>query len=218
MVLLIDNYDSFVYNLARYFQRLGQQTQVIRNDAIDVAGIRRLRPRAVVLSPGPCTPNEAGCSLDVAGQLSGEMPLLGVCLGHQAIGAACGARVGRAPQPVHGRSSLIVHEGRGIFVGLPSPLRVGRYHSLVVDEAGLAPELVVTARTYEGEVMAIEHRQHPTVGIQFHPESILTEGGYDMLANFLKLAGIYVPRAPTLADEAPVARCEPPLPKLPVTF
>lgn len=218
MVLLIDNYDSFVYNLARYFQRLGQQTQVVRNDAIDVAGIRRLRPHAVVLSPGPCTPSEAGCSLDVAGQLSGEVPLLGVCLGHQAIGAACGARVARARQPVHGRSSLIVHEGRSIFAGLPSPLRVGRYHSLVVYEDGLAPQLDVTARSYDGEVMAVQHRRHPTVGIQFHPESILTEGGYDMLANFLKLAGIDVPGAPSLADEAPAARCEPPLPKLPVTF
>jgi anthranilate synthase/aminodeoxychorismate synthase-like glutamine amidotransferase len=218
MILLIDNYDSFVYNLARYFQRLGQETQVVRNDAIDVSGIRALRPQAVVLSPGPCTPNEAGCSLEVAGQLSGAIPLLGVCLGHQVIGAACGGQVLRAQRPVHGRSSLIVHEGGGIFTGLPSPLRVGRYHSLVVFASELPAELEITARTEDGEVMAIQHRRHPTIGIQFHPESILTEGGYQMLANFLHLAGVPVSLVPSLADESPPSPNEPRLPILPVTF
>lgn len=219
MILLIDNFDSFVYNLARYFARLGQETRVVRHDASDVASIRALRPQAIVISPGPCTPSEAGCSLDIVRHLSGEIPILGVCLGHQVIGAAFGGQIVRAPEPVHGRSSLVIHEGRGILSGLPSPLRVGRYHSLVVAEAGLPGELEVTARTEDGVVMGLQHRRHPTVGVQFHPESILTEGGFELLANFLKLAGVHVPAVPLLASESPVERQEArPLPAMPVTF
>lgn len=219
MILLIDNFDSFVYNLARYFARLGQETRVVRHDASDVASIRALRPQAIVISPGPCTPSEAGCSLDIVRHLSGEIPILGVCLGHQVIGAAFGGQIVRAPEPVHGRSSLVIHEGRGILSGLPSPLRVGRYHSLVVAEAGLPGELEVTARTEDGVVMGLQHRRHPTVGVQFHPESILTEGGFELLANFLKLAGVHVAAVPLLASEFPVERREAQrLPATPVTF
>src|SRR5687768_12146027 len=147
MILVLDNFDSFVHNLARYLQRLGQETVVVRNDAIDVAGIRMLRPTAIVLSPGPCTPSEAGCSLEVVRELEGEFPMLGVCLGHQIIGEALGGRVIRAPQPMHGRTSLVQHSGQGLFAGLPSPLSVCRYHSLVVEEWSLPDELEVTARS-----------------------------------------------------------------------
>ncbi len=219
MILLIDNYDSFVYNLARYFTRLGQTTHVVRNDAIDVAAVRHLRPQAIVLSPGPCTPAEAGCSLDIVRQFSGEIPLLGVCLGHQAIGAAFGGQVVRAPQPVHGSASLITHNRQGIFAGLPAPLTVGRYHSLAVAETGLPPDLEVTARAGDGVIMALCHRRHPTVGVQFHPESILTEGGHELLANFLRLAQVEVSSVPSLADESPQPTSDGRvLPSLPVTF
>ena len=170
MILLIDNYDSFVHNLARYIQRLGQETRVVRNDATSLAGIRRLQPSAIILSPGPCTPSEAGCSLDVVRVLSGEVPILGVCLGHQTIAAALGGKVVRAKEPVHGRVSQVWHCGEGVFAGLPSPLTVGRYHSLVVEENSLPPELAVTARTDDGVVMALSHQQHPVIGVQFHPE------------------------------------------------
>ncbi|HUE73690.1 MAG TPA: aminodeoxychorismate/anthranilate synthase component II [Pirellulaceae bacterium] len=218
MILLIDNYDSFVYNLARYFARLGHSTHVARNDAIDVAAIRELRPRAIVLSPGPCTPSEAGCSLDVVRQLTGEIPMLGVCLGHQAIGAAFGGQVLRA-EPMHGRSSLITHDAHGIFEGLPSPLSVGRYHSLAVSEAGLPPDLKVTARSEDGVVMGLAHRRHATIGVQFHPESILTEGGYELLANFLRIAGLDVAGMPSMAEESPRPSAEGrTLPAVPVTF
>jgi anthranilate synthase/aminodeoxychorismate synthase-like glutamine amidotransferase len=220
MILLLDNYDSFVHNLARYVRRLGQETQVLRNDAIDVAGIRTLAPAAIILSPGPCTPSEAGCSIDVVRELSEEIPILGVCLGHQAIAAALGAKVIRGPEPVHGRSSIIRHGGRGIFEDLPNPLRVGRYHSLVVEEASLPTDLEVTARTQDDVVMALAHQRLPLVGVQFHPESILTQGGYNLLANFLRIAGLQIPRRlPSFADESP--REEPraiPLPSRPVTF
>jgi anthranilate synthase/aminodeoxychorismate synthase-like glutamine amidotransferase len=219
MILLIDNYDSFVYNLARYFARLGQETRVVRNDAIDIAAVRRLGPRGIVISPGPCTPREAGCSLEVVRELSGEIPLLGVCLGHQAIGAALGGQVVRAPRPMHGRSSPIVHGASGLFAGLPSPLRVARYHSLVVADEGLPSELEVTARSEDGVLMALSHRRHPTLGVQFHPESILTEGGYELLANFLRIAGLTVPAAPPLGSEAPLGQDDNrPLPAAPVTF
>jgi anthranilate synthase component 2 len=196
MLLLIDNYDSFVHNLARYFKRLGQATKVVRNDAIDVAGVRRLRPSAIVLSPGPCTPQEAGCSLAVVRELAGEIPLLGVCLGHQTIGQAFGGRVVRAAQPMHGRTSLARHIGTGLFAGLPNPLTVCRYHSLVVEEASLPACLRVTAATAEGIIMALEHRTLPVFGVQFHPEAILTEGGYPLLANFLRLANLPVDSPP----------------------
>ncbi len=186
MILLIDNYDSFVHNLARYFQVLGQETMVVRNDVVDRALLERVAPAAVVISPGPCSPSEAGSSLDIVRALPENMPLLGVCLGHQVIAAAFGASIIRAPQPVHGRASEIVHTGRGLFAALPSPLRVGRYHSLIVDRATLPDELEVTAETVDGIVMAIAHRSRPIVGVQFHPEAILTEAGLDLLANFLK--------------------------------
>jgi len=220
MILLIDNYDSFVHNLARYFQRLGQEAQVVRNDAIDAAGAVRLRPDAIVLSPGPCTPSEAGASLEIVRELSGRVPMLGVCLGHQAIAAAYGARIVRAAEPTHGRTSAVRHDCTGLFSGLPSPLTVARYHSLTIDRATLPAELLVTAETDDGTIMAICHRELPVLGVQFHPESILTEGGYAILANFLRRAQIALPSdLPGIADErpaAPAATVE--LPTAPVTF
>jgi anthranilate synthase/aminodeoxychorismate synthase-like glutamine amidotransferase len=220
MILLIDNYDSFVFNLARYFQRLGQETRVVRHDAIDAARVRAARPTAVVLSPGPCTPNEAGCSLEIVRELQHELPILGICLGHQAIAAAMGGRIDRAPEAVHGRTSPVHHNGRGIFAGLPNPLVACRYHSLIVEEAGLPPVLEVTARTADGLVMAIAHCERPVVGLQFHPESILTEAGYPLLANFLRLAGVPLPpRIPSLTDERWLpAEPSSQVPTAPVTF
>jgi para-aminobenzoate synthetase component 2 len=221
MLLLIDNYDSFVHNLARYFERLGQETRVIRNDALDVAGIRRLRPDAIVLSPGPCTPREAGVSLELVRSLHAEVPMLGVCLGHQAIAHAFGGAVVRAVTPVHGQASLIRHDDTGLFRGVPSPMKIGRYHSLVVDPATLPESLRVTAWTEDGVVMAFQHDRFPLFGVQFHPESILTEYGFDLLLNFLTHAGLR-----TSADLNPrtiVELCEPPVPSAtwpdrPVTF
>jgi anthranilate synthase/aminodeoxychorismate synthase-like glutamine amidotransferase len=192
MILLVDNYDSFVYNLARYFERLGQTTQVIRNTEVDVRGVLRLRPAALVLSPGPCSPTQAGCGLELVRRLHETLPILGVCLGHQIIAQALGGRIERAPQPVHGRASPVYHDGRGIFAGLPSPFCGCRYHSLVVDEGSLPESLEVSARTADGVVMAIRHRRLPLVGLQFHPESILTEHGYALLAAFLRQAGISI--------------------------
>src|SRR5688572_4122198 len=203
MILLIDNYDSFVHNLARYFRRLGQETHVLRNDVIDAAGVRALSPQAVVISPGPCTPSEAGSSLDIVRELWREIPILGVCLGHQAIGQAFGAKVIRAPQPMHGRTSEVLHNERGIFAGLPNPFIACRYHSLVVDEATLPAELEVTARTADGVIMALSHRDRPLVGVQFHPEAILTEGGYQLLANFLAVAGLASDQLPVSELPAP---------------
>ncbi len=188
-MLLIDNYDSFVHNLARYFARLGQETRVVRNDAIDADEVRRLRPAAVVFSPGPCTPREAGASLEIVRALYAEVPFLGVCLGHQVIAEALGGRIVRAPLPVHGQASQILHDAAGLFAGVPSPMRVGRYHSLVVESATLPVELLPTAWTEDGVLMAFEHTRYPVYGVQFHPESILTEHGYELLTNFLELAG-----------------------------
>lgn len=193
MILLIDNYDSFVYNLARYFERLGQESQVVRNSEIEAARIRDLAPEAIVLSPGPCTPHEAGCSLEVVRRLHSTVPMFGICLGHQVIAEAFGARIVRAPEPIHGRTSRIIHDGRGVFSGLPNPLRGCRYHSLVVDESSLPGCFEVSARTEDGTVMGLRHTDLPIVGLQFHPESILTESGYDLLAGFLRCAGISVP-------------------------
>jgi len=192
LILLIDNYDSFVHNLARYFQRLGQETVVMRNDAMTVAEVRRRKPLAIVLSPGPCTPAEAGCSVEVVRELQDELPILGVCLGHQAIAAALGGRIIRAPEPRHGRTSRIEHAAGGLFEELPSPLTVCRYHSLVVEEASLPSPLRVTARSEDGAIMALEHASRPIFGVQFHPEAALTHHGYQLLANFLRLAGVRV--------------------------
>lgn len=192
MLLLIDNYDSFVFNLARYFERLGQETHVVRNDAVDVADIQNLRPAAIVLSPGPCTPNEAGCSLDVVRQLYTSTPMLGVCLGHQTIGMAFGANVVRAHEPVHGRASQVFHRNENLFAGVPNPFWACRYHSLVVEEGSLPAELLPTAWCEDGTLMAIAHREFAVFGVQFHPESILTDDGYRLLANFLQAAGIAV--------------------------
>jgi anthranilate synthase/aminodeoxychorismate synthase-like glutamine amidotransferase len=188
-ILLIDNYDSFVYNLARYFQELGCRTEVIRNDAVTVPSIRALAPAAIVLSPGPCTPREAGVCIDVVRQLGPQVPMLGVCLGHQAIAAALGGDVLR-DEPVHGRTSEVWHEQTGLFEGLPNPLTAARYHSLVVAEESLPASLQVTARTQDHVVMALQHSQWPLYGVQFHPESVLTDSGHRLLANFLRLAGV----------------------------
>jgi len=220
MILLVDNYDSFVFNLARYFERLGSPTRVMRNDVATPGEIAALRPDAVVLSPGPCTPNEAGCSLAVVRELAGRVPILGICLGHQAIGAALGGEVVRASEPVHGRSSQIFHDGKSVFAGLPSPIVACRYHSLVVDRASLPAALEVTAWTADGTIMALAHRKLPVVGLQFHPESILTETGYALLAAFLRSAGIAVPEPlPGIDTErAEPAVSRPPPPVAPVTF
>ena len=204
MLLIIDNYDSFVHNLARYCQRLGQETLVVRNDAIDVSRVRRVRPAALVISPGPCGPAQAGASLELVRELGGELPMLGVCLGHQVIAEALGAKIVRAPRPVHGESSAIEHDSAGLFAGLPSPLLVGRYHSLVVDHATLPRELQPTAWSADPLLMAFEHEELPLFGVQFHPESILTDCGYELLANFLRLAGLPVP--PDAAELAAAER------------
>lgn len=190
MILLIDNYDSFVQNLARYFAELGCETRVVRNDALTVDEVDSLAPRAIVISPGPCTPNEAGISQELIRRLGDRIPMLGVCLGHQAMAAALGGKVTRAAEPIHGRTALIHHQEKGFFAGLPNPFRATRYHSLIVDEATLPCDLVVVARTADGIPMALQHVRQPLYGVQFHPESILTEGGHLLLRNFLSLSGI----------------------------
>lgn len=196
MILLIDNYDSFVYNLARYLEELGSETLVVRNDAVSVGEAAALQAAAIVISPGPCTPSEAGVSLDLIRELGPRVPLLGVCLGHQAIAQALGGLVVRAPEPVHGRTSLITHHGTRLFSGLPNPLQATRYHSLIVDEATLPADLQIVARTGDGLPMALEHAHWPLYGVQFHPESILTDGGHRLLANFLAAAGIMAAELP----------------------
>jgi anthranilate synthase/aminodeoxychorismate synthase-like glutamine amidotransferase len=190
VILLIDNYDSFVFNLERFLRELGGATRTVRNDAVTLDAIHRMEPQAIVISPGPCTPLEAGISLEVVAEFSGKVPLLGVCLGHQAIAASAGGRVIRAPRPVHGHTTAIHHAGTRLFAGIPSPFPAGRYHSLVVEEATLPAELRVTARSSDGVLMALEHRRHPVWGVQFHPESILTGGGHQLLRNFLNLCGL----------------------------
>ena len=190
MVLMIDNYDSFTYNLVQYFGELGQTVEVVRNDALDVAGIAALEPAHIVISPGPCTPDTAGVSLEVLKQLSGRVPILGVCLGHQSLGQAFGGKVVRAKTIMHGKTSKVFHEGKGVFAGLPSPFEATRYHSLVVEKESLPDCLEITAWTLDeqggfDEIMGLRHRTLPVEGVQFHPESILTEHGHDLLRNFL---------------------------------
>jgi anthranilate synthase/aminodeoxychorismate synthase-like glutamine amidotransferase len=186
MILLIDNYDSFVYNLARYVSELGWPRQVVRNDAISLDEIESLNPSHIIISPGPCTPNEAGISNAAIERFGATIPTLGVCLGHQCIGQVYGGRVGRAKRPMHGKSTPIEHNGQGVFTSLDSPLTVTRYHSLIVERAGFPDQLAITASSPDGEIMALRHRQHPVVGVQFHPEAVLTEGGYQLLRNFLE--------------------------------
>jgi anthranilate synthase component 2 len=187
-VLILDNYDSFTYNLAQAFGSLGADVRVVRSDAIEVGALAARPPDALVVSPGPGTPERAGNSMGAIRALSGRLPILGVCLGHQAIGAVFGGRVVRAPAVVHGKTSNVSHAGDGIFTGLTSPFAATRYHSLVVDEASLPAELRVTARSDDGLLMAFEHVRHRTFGVQFHPESVMTKQGPKLLANFLALA------------------------------
>jgi para-aminobenzoate synthetase component II len=182
MILIVDNYDSFVYNIARYFTELGAPNRVVRNDL--VTGVD-LDAKAIVISPGPCTPTEAGQSLSIVREHSGKLPILGICLGHQVIGEAFGGAIVRARRPLHGEASEISHDGMGLFKGLPDRFFAGRYHSLVVDLEGHDSRLAITATSDEGEIMGLKHRDHPTFGVQFHPESILTEHGYALLRNFL---------------------------------
>jgi anthranilate synthase component 2 len=184
-VLLVDNYDSFTFNLVQYLGELGARVEVFRNDQIDVEGIRARRPDGLVLSPGPCTPSEAGVTLEAIRALAGSLPILGVCLGHQAIGQAFGGKVVRNRRIVHGKPSPVVHRGRGLYAGLPSPFQAGRYHSLVVERRSLPRALAVTSWTREGEIMGLRHRRLDVEGVQFHPESVLTAHGKALLANWL---------------------------------
>lgn len=186
MILVIDNYDSFTYNLVQYLGELGEEVKVFRNDEIDIAGIEALAPDHILISPGPCTPNEAGVSLEVISHFKGVIPIFGVCLGHQAIGQAFGGNVVRAERLMHGKTSPIHHEGRSVFEGLPNPFTATRYHSLIVEKESLPDELEITAWTEEGEIMGLAHKQYSVEGVQFHPESIITDHGHQMLRNFLK--------------------------------
>lgn len=190
MILVIDNYDSFTYNLVHYLNELGAETLVYRNDALSVQEALGMKPEGVLLSPGPCTPNEAGICLPLLRAAPPELPVLGVCLGHQAIGQAYGGDVVRAKSIMHGKTSEIRHEDKGLFKGLPNPFTATRYHSLAIQESTLPAELEVTARTADGEIMGVQHRERNVHGVQFHPESIATESGHDLLANFLDLAGV----------------------------
>jgi anthranilate synthase component 2 len=184
-LVLVDNYDSFTWNLVQYLGELGAEVRVFRNDTIDVAGIRKLRPHGLVISPGPCTPDEAGVSLTAIRELAGSLPILGVCLGHQAIGQAFGGTVIRNERIVHGKASPVLHRGVGLYAGIPSPFEAGRYHSLVVERSSLPRVLAVTSWTREGEVMGLTHRKLDVEGVQFHPESVLTGHGKALLGNWL---------------------------------
>ena len=189
MLILIDNYDSFTYNLVHYLGELGAESVVIRNDKVTAEEVIAQKPQAIVLSPGPCTPNEAGVCLDLIKKAGATIPLLGVCLGHQSIGQAYGGKVIRAPQPMHGKLSTITHTGKGVFKGLPPKFEITRYHSLIVERATLPDCLEITAETADGIIMGLQHKTHPVHGVQFHPESIASEQGHALLANFLSLAG-----------------------------
>ena len=186
MLLMIDNYDSFTYNLVQYLGELGADVRVARNDAITLDEIETLAPTGIVISPGPCTPNEAGISVPLIRRFAGEIPILGVCLGHQAIGQAFGGRIVRSERVMHGKLSPIAHDGEGVFAGLPSPFRATRYHSLAIDRATLPPMIAVTATADDGEIMGVRHREFAVEGVQFHPEAILTEHGKRLLDNFLR--------------------------------
>ena len=186
MILMIDNYDSFTYNLVQYFGELGADVRVVLNDEMSVAALAALKPEKIVISPGPCSPNEAGVSLQVIRALAGKVPILGVCLGHQAIGQAFGGKVVHARELMHGKTAPVMHTGVGVFAGLPTPFTATRYHSLAVERASLPDELEVTAWTEDGEIMGLRHRRLAVEGVQFHPESILTEHGHAMLRTFLQ--------------------------------
>lgn len=218
MILLIDNYDSFVHNLARYIRRLGHASTVVRNDRITTKMIRDQRFESIILSPGPCTPSEAGNSLQIVRDLATEIPMLGVCLGHQTIAAAFGAEVIRANKPMHGCTSQMTHNRSGIFDGLPNPMTVARYHSLVVSETSLPRDLRATAWADDGTLMALEHVRLPILGWQFHPESILTEHGYPLLAAFLHRAGLTSAPTPVVNEQRRPSPHAIRWPKRPVTF
>ncbi|HYF76024.1 MAG TPA: aminodeoxychorismate/anthranilate synthase component II [Symbiobacteriaceae bacterium] len=187
MILVIDNYDSFTFNLVQFLGELGADLQVYRNDALTVDEVKRLAPEKIIISPGPCTPNEAGISMDVIREMGPTTPVLGVCLGHQAIGQVYGGKVCRAPYLMHGKVSQVFHKGEGLFAGLPAPMTATRYHSLIVDRETLPADLEITAETDDGLIMGMKHKEHPVYGVQFHPESILTRGGKELLGNFLAL-------------------------------
>ncbi len=187
MILVIDNYDSFTYNLVQYLGELGVEQSVVRNDQITVDQIKAMRPEAIVISPGPCTPNEAGISVELIRSLHGGVPILGVCLGHQAIGQAFGAEIVRAPSIVHGKTSPIFHDQKGMFAGIPSPFLATRYHSLIVKKDALPDSLEVTAWTSDGLIMGLKHRNSQTIGVQFHPESVATKEGKRLIENFLTM-------------------------------
>jgi anthranilate synthase/aminodeoxychorismate synthase-like glutamine amidotransferase len=187
-VLLIDNYDSFTYNLAQYLGELGAEVSVVRNDATTVGVIAATPPNAIVISPGPCTPNEAGISMDVVRAFAGKLPILGVCLGHQCIGQVFGGCIVRAPRVMHGKTSKIFHDERGLYAGVDNPFVATRYHSLVIEPASLPACLEVTAKTWDDEIMGVRHRDHLVEGVQFHPESIMTAAGKQLLGNFLSMA------------------------------
>jgi anthranilate synthase/aminodeoxychorismate synthase-like glutamine amidotransferase len=187
MILLVDNYDSFTYNLAQYLGELGCDVEVHRNDKISVEEIARRKPERIVISPGPCTPQEAGISIELIQRLAGKFPILGVCLGHQAMGAAFGGKIVRAPELFHGKTSEIQHDGKGVFRKLPKPFIATRYHSLIVERKSLPRELMITAETADGIIMGMRHKKHKLEGVQFHPESVLTDSGKHLLQNFLDL-------------------------------
>jgi anthranilate synthase component 2 len=189
MVLMLDNYDSFTWNLVQYLGELGAAVKVVRNDALSVDEIEALHPERIVISPGPCTPSEAGISVPLVRRFAGQVPILGVCLGHQAIGQAFGGRVVRAVRVMHGKLSSIVHDGRGVFADVPSPFNATRYHSLALERATLPPDLDITATAEDGEIMGVRHREFAVEGVQFHPEAIRTEHGRIVLANFLARPG-----------------------------
>ena len=200
MILLLDNYDSFVYNLARYVRELGETPEVHRHDALSVDQVAAMAPSHIIISPGPCSPTEAGISTEVVRRLGATTPILGVCLGHQCIGAAYGGEIVRAGRPMHGKTSLIHHRGSGIFRGLPTPFRATRYHSLVIAPASVPDGLEVRATSEDGEIMAVQHTRHPVYGVQFHPESVLTEHGYRLVDHFLHGVSATPRPVPVAAD------------------